>query len=366
MNAAVWTNKQHLALRLAPTHDVFYVESMGLRRPKIALEDAKRIFQRIFKASGTRMDNRHNEMVVIKPHVLPYHANALISRLNGYLIRRQVRRLLAESPSPTLLWSFSPITYGIEDLFDSVVYHSVDLLHELEGLPKQRLLEDERSLVANADAVIASSAFVQSHMYDQGASNVNLWENVADTELYSSVQSERTDSAVFAGNLTPGKVDFNLLTKVADAGVEVMLAGPYRIDGVKGGDALERLLNHPKVTYHGNLAPNELALLLNSCTVGLIPYHQNPYTLGVFPMKVYEYLASGLSVVATPLPSLLGAANSSLELADGDKFVSAVLTRIRPSLPEIEANRRLAVGHSWTARADQANALIEDLGERRG
>ena len=37
---------------------------------------------------------------------------------------------------------------------------------------------------------------------------------------------------------------------------------------------------------------------------GLIPYARNTLTESIFPMKVYEYLAAGLPVVATPLPAL--------------------------------------------------------------
>ncbi len=39
---------------------------------------------------------------------------------------------------------------------------------------------------------------------------------------------------------------------------------------------------------------------------GLIPYARNELTNSIFPMKVYEYLAAGLPVVATPLPALEG------------------------------------------------------------
>ena len=48
--------------------------------------------------------------------------------------------------------------------------------------------------------------------------------------------------------------------------------------------------------------------MLRAADAGLIPYARNELTESIFPMKVYEYLAAGLPVVATPLPALAGVA----------------------------------------------------------
>ena len=39
--------------------------------------------------------------------------------------------------------------------------------------------------------------------------------------------------------------------------------------------------------------------MLRGADAALIPYALNELTDGIFPMKVYEYLAAGLPVVAT-------------------------------------------------------------------
>ena len=46
---------------------------------------------------------------------------------------------------------------------------------------------------------------------------------------------------------------------------------------------MEDLLALPGIDYVGNLAPPELARVLASSMVGLIPYRLNEYTSGVFP-----------------------------------------------------------------------------------
>ena len=51
--------------------------------------------------------------------------------------------------------------------------------------------------------------------------------------------------------------------------------------------------------------------MLRGADAGLIPYARNELTDSIFPMKVYEYLAAGLPVIATPLPALAGLAEVS-------------------------------------------------------
>jgi hypothetical protein len=96
--------------------------------------------------------------------------------------------------------------------------------------------------------------------------------------------------------------------------------------------------------------------------VGLIPYRLNGYTAGVFPMKVYEYLAAGLRVVSTALPSLEMTASDDVVLADEDSFLHAVQVGFETWSEQAVARRRAqARGHSWQARGEQALDLIDGL-----
>ena len=84
----------------------------------------------------------------------------------------------------------------------------------------------------------------------------------------------------------------------------------------------------------------------------------NPLTAAVFPMKVYEYLAAGLPVVATPLPSLAGV--EGIEVADGaEAFAAALDAALAADSPRRAARRsRLADGHSWEARLAEIESAV--------
>jgi glycosyltransferase involved in cell wall biosynthesis len=84
--------------------------------------------------------------------------------------------------------------------------------------------------------------------------------------------------------------------------------------------------------------------------VGVIPYRRSRLTASIFPMKIYEYLAAGLPVVASGLPSLEGMAE--VALVDG---ADAAVQAIEEALAEDTLDRRRARsaavrGHSWEAR----------------
>jgi len=49
-DAELWTNQQHLMSRLAKDNRVLFVESLGLRRPRLAGRDLRRMARRVTKA----------------------------------------------------------------------------------------------------------------------------------------------------------------------------------------------------------------------------------------------------------------------------------------------------------------------------
>src|SRR4051794_5959434 len=141
---------------------------------------------------------------VVSPVVVPLHGAQAVQRLNHRLIDRFVAPKL---PPRYVLWTFSPITYGLECRADAVVYHSVDLIHHQPHFPGRTILSGERRMATQADALVASSTGVRDHLVGLGASDTLLWENVADTALFGSTRGERRRRAVFAGHLTPTKID---------------------------------------------------------------------------------------------------------------------------------------------------------------
>ena len=136
-NAPLWTNKQYMARELAVDHDVLYVESIGLRRPRLDLADLRRIAERL-KPSDSIKRPLEPGVTVAKPRTVPFH-NRATRRLNERLLAHTVKPWLADTTRPRILWTYSPLTYGLERHADHVVYHCVDLLGAYPGVSNEMI-----------------------------------------------------------------------------------------------------------------------------------------------------------------------------------------------------------------------------------
>jgi len=109
--------------------------------------------------------------------------------------------------------------------------------------------------------------------------------------------------ALYVGDLRASRGLDDMLRAVAEApGWHLDLVGPIspaeraRVEPLVGSDLDGR------VTWHGRLPPRRAWELAAGATVGFALLHDTPAFRDAVPTKVYEYLACGLAVLATPLP----------------------------------------------------------------
>ncbi len=366
----VWTNKQYIAVELAKQFRVTYVESLGLRRPSFSIGDARRIAKKAMSVVGRgngsdsrSVKPRPDNIEIVSPLVLPFHGKSSpFGRANAALLRRSVLDWFSTPKEQRVLWTFSPVTYGLENEAAKCVYHCVDFLGEFPGVDARAISEGEATLSAKAIALASSRALLE-HLEESGFTEPRLWENVADVEAIIDIASnqERTPgSVVFLGNLTPAKVDVELLENLAtsEPGITLHLAGPLA-EGGGTSSGFDRVLAMSNVEYHGNLEPAEAARLLGRCTVGVVPYVENPYTKGVFPMKVYEYMAAGLDVICTGVPAVANA-EGVVSASTAEEFLTLVRESAlrEPNRQDVEQRLKIASEHSWTKRGQAARELV--------
>jgi len=362
-NQPIATNQHYVARELSARWDVSYVESMGLRKPELRPSDLKRMLRRIGSGSaGTSFERPTNGINVLRPLVLPIHTG--VSRIvNRPLLHRLVSNWIAR-PGRRLLWTYTPNTYGLERFADATVYHCVDLLGSVPGINAELIAQQERRLAGVGVTAVASSEVVDTHLAAVGFDSRRLWPNVADVEPIAQAVRRgrpRVERAVFAGNLTASKVDFELLEGLLKRGVRLDLAGPVSEGGGSSARAVEKLVA-AGATHHGHLDFASLSELYARSTVGLIPYLINEYTVGVNPLKTYEYLAAGLTVVSTRVPAVSAVSGHVTVAAGPEEFLQAVVASTgTPSAESLDVRAELADRHSWTRRGAEARGLVDEL-----
>lgn len=371
----LWTNKQYIARELAAEFRVTYVNSVGQRQPTLSISDARRIVARLLRRLRevvSRSAETTMGPTIVTPLVLPSSwRSPLATRFN----QRQVRRVARDwihSPGVRLLWTFSPETFSLLGEADAAVYHCVDLQSEFPGFDRDRWLAAERELAAGGSVpALASSEGVRAHLERIGFGDVMLMENVADVERFRPPKAGAASGprrVVFAGNLTEAKVDFDALEAVAsDPRIELHVAGSIAEGGGSRGRAA-RLVASETVAYHGVLSVPEMAELFATCDIGIIPYEINPYTAGVFPLKLWEYLAAGLTVVCSELPSVI---ESERVMAVGgdvvfydqsnlEELVDSLGSHPAATEEDLARRSRAARTNGWAARGREVRQLVRD------
>jgi glycosyltransferase involved in cell wall biosynthesis len=368
----LWTNQHHLMARLAGAGNrVLFIESLGLRRPTVAGRDVSRMARRLGR--GLQPPRTLDRVHVLSPLVIPLHGNAAVRRINARLlpalVGRAARRLGMSRP---VLWGYVPQAEALLDALDPslVVYHCVDDIATQEGIDTASFRAAEERFARRADLVLASAPKLAARMRELN-DNVLPAPNVADTGAFAAALDEgRVDPQlgelprprlVFTGAIAEKKLDLPLLAAVARARRDwtIALVGPVGL-----GDPhtdVAALDAEPNMHLLGPRRYEELPAVLRGADVTLIPYRASELTASIFPMKVYEYLAAGRPVVATPLPALEGV--EEITVAEGaDAFVAAVEHELVADTAQRRAARSAAAAaNSWDARLDEISAALEAL-----
>jgi hypothetical protein len=117
------------------------------------------------------------------------------------------------------------------------------------------------------------------------------------------------------------------------------------------------------VTFHGERPHGELPTLRAAFHVEIIPFRINALTNAVDPVKLYEALAGGRGVVATPMDSLQPFARKGLlALATTPAgFVDAIEKIVLAPAEDAEARREFARANTWDDRAALLDGWIRGL-----
>ncbi len=367
----LWTNQHHLMSRLARENRVLFVESLGLRRPQLAQRDLRRMLRRVRRSLKLRRPA--GGPVVLSPLVLPFHRWRLVRRLNAHLLAIQVRRALRTlSFAEPILWAYVPQAEALLDTVTPalVVYHCVDDIAAQPGIDAASFRAAEERFVRRADLVLVSSRELERRLRPL-ASNLLYAPNVADIAHFAkSLEEGPTDAAlaalaapriVFTGAVVATKLDVGLIVSLGRLRPvwSFALVGP-----VGPGDPrtdVSALRAVPNIHLLGARTYAQLPSVLRGADAALIPYAINDLTRSVFPMKVYEYLAAGLPVVATPLPAI--AEVTEIHTAADAHEMAARLDRVlAEDTPALRRERsRAAMEHSWERRLEEIASAIASL-----
>lgn len=246
--------------------------------------------------------------------------------------------VIVEIPDP----AFEPVLTDLREAGWDVVFDIIDDWSDraLGGDWYDEAFESE--VIADADAVVASATDLIDRAVSAGREDAVLVPNAVNAAVFTGEEQERPadlpDGPIvgYHGSLYGNWIDWGAIAAVANAdpAATVVLIGEAR--NVPGDLPLN-------VTLLGLKPQGDLPAYLGAFDVGIVPFTISPTTHAVSPLKVYEYLASGVPVAAPPLRALDGLGGV---YADRDLVVAVAAARRAPRPDPVAALR----DHSWGAR----------------
>ncbi len=180
--------------------------------------------------------------------------------------------------------------------------------------------------------------------------------------------ADRLRAACYVGGITRVRGARELVEAMVHADAELYLAGVISPDALRV--ELERSAGWSRVRYLGRVEYERVPGLLAQMQVGLIPLHPIVNYADAFPVKLFEYMAAGLPVIATDVPrwrQVLEAYDCGVCVPhDSPRRLAAAMTELLDDGERARAmgerGRRAAEKHySWQSQADALLDLYAEL-----
>jgi teichuronic acid biosynthesis glycosyltransferase TuaH len=173
------------------------------------------------------------------------------------------------------------------------------------------------------------------------------WEGPAQAAP-SWVAQSRRPLLLYVGSLD-SRLDVGALARLARElpQAEIALVGP-----LLDGDHLAPLREHANVRIHPPVPRDLLTGLIRAADVGLVAHVDSPLTRAMSPLKLYEYLAGGLPVVATDLQPMRGVDRGVALVSSGGDYAQGVRQALQRGRAPEEARTAFIAAHSWASRQE--------------
>ncbi|WP_392339256.1 glycosyltransferase [Moritella marina] len=367
------SSTQHLMKCIAVHHQLYWVNSIGLRRPK--LNDSKRIIEK-FKQLKNAQKNDFNQgepmlmndvqpLGILAPVAIPWPGSQIAYVINRLLLTYQTRALLAkneiEDKVPRILWLSLPtarcVAGSLEE--DLLVYYAGDDFSALSGVDHKQVSAEEDALVEQADIIFAASDNI-ARQFPQDKTYV--LPHGVDLAHFSS-RHERPDNypksdlvVGYYGSITAW-LDFELITFLAESRPDVTFVFIGKIDIVDCD-----IFNLNNLIHLPDMPHEQLIQYAANWQVSLIPFVDNEQIRACNPLKLREYLAIGRPIISTRYPAVLPFTDCIYVADDKDEMLAQLnqaLTLSSKTLAKLKSRSRERVeGATWQARCELVIKLL--------
>jgi glycosyltransferase involved in cell wall biosynthesis len=161
----------------------------------------------------------------------------------------------------------------------------------------------EHFVLSRISGVITATPFIRKRLEKLNSQCVDINNYPLLNEFPEPCTEEnKKHELVYIGGISETRGIFPLLDMLHSFGnpVSLGLAGPFSPPELE-----ESVRRHPafsQVTYYGILNREGISDLLKTCRIGMVTLLPTPNHLESQPIKMYEYMAAGIPVIASDFP----------------------------------------------------------------
>ena len=360
------SSKYHIAVGLSKTNRVLFVNSIGLRNPSTSPSDLRRVWQKLlgFLRGLQRVGDN---LWIFTPIVVPFHGSRWARRLNRSILVWSLRvvQVVLKLRRPVLL-VFSPTFHDmIGHLRERcAVYYCIDELNAYQHVDARMLDAMEQELLRKADCVVACSRallekkqpFNPNTYYVPHGVDWALFRKALDetTTIPDDVARLSKPIVGFYGFISEDWIDFDLLNEIAKRHPEwsLVLIGRSNVEPAT-------VLKHANIHFLGVRPFETLPNYSRAFDVGIIPFATNALTASSNPLKLFEYLASGLPVVSVDIPEVARHRDIVKVARDRSDFVALIEKAIVENSPSDRQRRSdLVRNETWGQRLELLSDIV--------
>ncbi|HEU4622351.1 MAG TPA: glycosyltransferase [Burkholderiaceae bacterium] len=360
---SVWTTRHHLLRRVARRWPVVWLEPAAGWRDYWRPDSARFMHSRQFYSplpglevlTPGMFDAEFYKPAIARRVALRLRYTAAARRLCERGVRRIVLYIWRDAFAEAL--EHTPHHLSCYHIDDEYTFSDVDL----------PVSPREANLIRRVDQVFVHSRTLFAKKGSLNA-NTTLVPNGVDYSAFVDDHPEPADLAAIEHprigciGVVKRQLDLARLTRLARARRDwsfVMIGPRGQLAGKQ--DDFEALSAEPNVHMLGGRPATSLPAYAQHLDVGLMPYENNGYTRYIDPLKLKEYLAAGLPVVATPIDAVKAYADVVARANDDTQWLNAIEHAIahRRDPVAIHARRARASRYDWDLLARRVTDTIE-------
>jgi glycosyltransferase involved in cell wall biosynthesis len=381
-DSPIWTNRQHVATRLAERGwNVLYVEPR-LFWPRMLLGGYPGTTSSLRWFARVHIPQRvgRNMWVISQLNAIPWGREVswiswVNHSINYWAVRFYARRLgfFKDGPPAILLYDTEAAQYLSSFSESRVVYDCVDDHRVQAGVDRNpdRVEREERMIARRADVVSVTTKPLFER-FSQLNANTRLVPNAADVHAFRAKPAFIPDDIAsiphprigVIGTIDPYKVDLSLVERIArrHSDWHVVLIGPVTRIGKSGDET--GMFSLPNVHVLGVKSREEVPAYVHALDVAVIPYVKSEYNRSSFPLKFWEYMASGVPVVSSGLPALRQYSYLAPVAESVDEYIEHIESILGSSAEEgvaiasKDARIAEAENHDYSGRVDGIEGLL--------